>query len=205
MNRWIVRGVSVLGALVLLSAAAPAFAQSTPEGIGFGKEASQGSSLTLACNQGTQVGGEPQYVCTVGNIAQTPANTTLFFRALTSQQEGDFSLGSYGQAGSSNQSSDDAGTILNGRQGVVINPSPTQQFTSTSETFTISGALPSNTVALTVGQYSPDRTKEYADEGMVLLTPPVGQLPEVPFAVGLPIMGLGLGLLLWRRAQRHPA
>lgn len=204
-TRWIVQGASVIGALAVLSVASPAFASSGPEGPGVGKEALQQSTLTLSCNTGALANGQPQYVCTVGNIAQTSAKTTMFFRALNSQEAGAFGQNSYGRAGGHNRSHDDSGTILNGLKGVAINPTAAQQhFKSTSETFTISGALPSNTVALTVGQYSQDRTNEDADEGVVKLTPPVGQLPEVPFAVGLPIAGLGVGMLMWRRARRNP-
>lgn len=203
-KRWIVRGVSAAGALALLSTATPAFAATTPEGPGVGKEALQSSTLTLSCNQGSLVSGKPQYVCTVGNIAQTKASTTLYFRALNSSQDAAFNQSSYGNSGTSNHSHDDSGTILNGLAGVTITPNPTnQKFTSSSETFTISGAIPSSTVALTVGQYSQDRTREYADEGVFKLTPPVGQLPEVPFAVGIPVIGLGAAaLILKRRAMR---
>ena len=200
-KHWIIRGVSVVGALSLLAMASPVFAATNPEGPGVGKEALASSTLTVSCNPGSEVGAQPQYVCTVSNIPQTAATTTLFFRALDSAQYADFSQSTYGQSGSANQSHDDSGTILNGLKGVTITPSPISKF-GTSATFTLSGAIPSNTVAFSVGQYSQDRTKEYADEGIVKLTPPVGQLPEVPYAAALPIVGLGVGLFLWRRNLR---
>jgi hypothetical protein len=34
--------------------------------------------------------------------------------------------------------------------------------------------------------------------------PPVGQLPEVPFAAGLPLVGMGAGALLWYRRRHLP-
>ena len=202
MNKhWIIRSVSVVGALSLLAMASPVFAATTPEGPGFGTEGTQTSTLTVSCNPGSEVGGQPQYVCTVSNIQLTKATTTLFFRALDSAQYAHFSQSTYGQSGSSNTSHDDSGTVLNGLKGVTITPSPIEKF-GASATFTLSGAIPSNTVAFSVGQYSQDQTKEYADESTAKLTPPVGQLPEVPYAAALPIVGLGVGLFLWRRNLR---
>jgi len=34
--------------------------------------------------------------------------------------------------------------------------------------------------------------------------PPVGQLPEVPFAAGIPLVGIGAGALLWYRRRHLP-
>lgn len=201
-KRWITRGIAAAGALSLLAMAMPAFAAAGPEGPGTGKEASKTSALTLSCSTGSLVGGKPQYVCTVSNIDITTSKTTIFFRALNSTQLTKFNESSFGQAGSSNQSHDDSGTILNGLQGVTITPTPVNHFQTPSETFTLSGAIPSSTVAFSAGQYSQDRTKEYSDESVTKLTPPVGQLPEVPYAAALPIVGLGVGILLWRRSKK---
>lgn len=203
MKRWIGRGIAVVGSLAVLTIATPTFAKSGAEAPGVGKEGVQTSKLTLSCQPGTTTGGQPQYVCTVRHITITHANTTLVFRALDSQQESRFTQGSYSQAGAGNAAHDDSGTILNSLSGVTITPNASnQKFTDRSETFMIAGAIPSNTVALAVGQYSPDRTKEYADEELVTLTPPVGQLPEVPFAVGVPLVGVGIGAVVWGRARK---
>lgn len=202
-RRWITRGISVVGAVSLLAMATPAFAANLAEGLGNGSEPSQASTLTLSCNQGSVVGGQPQYVCTVGNIDITKAETTIVFRALDSSDYTAFAPSSWGESGASNQSHDDGGTLLNGLSGVTITPSPVNHWISSTKTFTLSGAIPSNTVAFSVGQNSPDLTNEVGDEAVVKLTPPVGQLPEVPYAVALPIMGLGAGLVLWRRNRQR--
>lgn len=213
MNKqWVIRTISVLGALSLLTIAAPVFAQNKPEGPGVGKEPSQSSALTLSCSTGTKINHQPQYVCTVGNIdTSTNAKTTLVFRALTHDNFSDETSStnsnseSTPDSGTNNTSNDDLGTTLNGLTGVTITPKASNtKFTSDTKTFILSGAIPAHTYAITVGQNSPDYTKEYADESSPqTLTPPVGQLPEVPYAVALPAVGVGFGLLLWRRNRRH--
>jgi hypothetical protein len=63
-----------------------------------------------------------------------------------------------------------------------------------------------NTAQLETFRMGPQDDNSWADDivtGTTSLKPPVGQLPEVPWAVGLPLVGLGVLGAMWYR--RKPA
>lgn len=182
-TRWIKVGITLSGAIALLAVASPAFA--AVEGSGTGHEAN--SNLTLSISPKTPTSGKTQYTFTVGNIDHTKANTEIYFRTLTQSQYKEFS------------NNDDVGTIISAS---AISPSTTQRKWPGTETFTTT-AIPTGTAYVTVAQYSPDRSKEYEGEGIAPVPSlPTGQMPEVPFAVGLPLVGLAVGVLMWRGRRR---
>ncbi len=194
-KRWIEGGILVSGMVAVLAAATPTFASSTPEGPGQGQEAESNLSLSVTIKNG-------DYVFQVSGIKNLRANTELYFRALTSSQTASFD-GTYSKP---NTSDDDQGTILpatdfTGVGGALLSG----HHLPNTETFTMPiGSMPSGTASVTVAQYSIDRTAEHAGEGIASLpTIPPGQMPEVPYAAALPLVGVGAGLYLWRGHRRH--
>lgn len=195
-----------VGAVVLgLGLASPAFAAEEPVH----------GTLPLALSISTQ---GSNYVLTVYNINTGTQNTTLEFLALTQSQYSNF------------KTNDDGGTPFPNypytgglpypdfslpnpmpsgglKAGSASKPiwGPTAQGWNTTETFTIPESdIPAGTVAISVAQMSPDLTNEWADEAAYPLDgSTAGNLPEVPYAAALPLMGVLVGGagVLWRRRR----